>query len=136
MHNSKKEYTQRLDFLDQPKVHVWSVDVNKSAGRYEYVLVILSPENRVLDVLHFQAAMYLRPFVNGWYEQRLRSIKPGTSVEDIYRLLGKTVPVEYSQDKTGKWILTFSYQGAGPEFWIYEVDPVSGKVVNVWVSTM
>jgi hypothetical protein len=95
---------------------------------------MFSTGSRVLDVLTFGIPGHLRPLVDGWYEQRLRSIKPGTSVSEMHRLLGKEPPRDDFIDNTGRRVLTFVYQGAGPEFWVYETDATSGKVIKAWVS--
>jgi len=56
------------------------------------------------------------------------------SVDKLYRLVGEATPYRYRRDAGGKWLIEFSYQGAGPDFWLYEADAATGKILNVHVS--
>ena len=131
-------FARRLNFLSGQKVAVWFVDASTlhTEGGESYVIGVFSDDKKLTDLLHFRAALHLRPILRGTYAQRLESIKKGTNVDDLYRLLGEEMPYQYYRDKTGRWLVHFSYQGVGPDFWIYEADAASGTIVIVHVSAI
>ena len=129
-------YHRRLRFLHGQRAVVWLVDASTldTEGGKTYVIAVFSTDKKLTDLLHFRAALHLRPLVRGSYAQRLESIKKGMSVEDLYRLLGEDMPCRYYRDKGGTWKVEFSYQGAGPDFWIYEADAATGTITTASVS--
>ena len=129
---------RRLQFLFGQQVRVWLVDAKtlETEGGESYVIGVFSNEKKLTDLLHFRAAMHLRPIIRGTYAERLSSIKKGMSVDEMYRLLGEAMPYRYHRDKTGKWLINFSYQGAGSDFWIYDVDAASGTIVGAHGSSI
>src|ERR1043166_2238572 len=74
--------------------------------------------------------------VRGTYAERLRSIKKGLSVDELYRLIGAAMPYRYRRDAIGKWRVVLVYQGAGRDFWNFEADAASGTILNVSVSSI
>ena len=131
-------YRRRLDFLAGQRILVWVVDQStvQTEGGETYVLATFSPENGLTDLLTFRPALHLRPLVRSIYAERLESIRKGMSVDDIYRLLGEELPYRYYRDDTGRWMIHFSYQGVGPDFWIYEADAATGTIVDTGVSSI
>ena len=129
---------RRLPFLSGQRVRIWLVDAKTlvTEGGESYVIGVFSDEKKLTDLLHFRVAMHWRPIIRGTYAERLASVKKGMGVEEMYRLLGEAMPYRYYRDKTGKWLIHFSYQGAGPDFWGYDVDAASGTIVRADVSSI
>lgn len=131
-------YHRRLGFLHGQRATAWLLDASTldTEGGETYIIGVFSEDKKLTDLLCFKAALDLRPIVRGTYAQRLESIKKGMTVDDIYRLLGEEMPFRYYRDKPGGWTIEFSYQGTGPDFWIYEADAGSGIITKAWVSSI
>jgi hypothetical protein len=99
-------------------------------------LAVFSPDGGLTDLLRFEPQDRVFPLVRGTYAQRLASIKKGMSVDELYRLVGEAMPYRYRRDTRGKWLVEFSYQGAGPDFWIYEADAATGAILSVHLSAI
>jgi hypothetical protein len=125
----------RLDFLRGERVSAWLTGSLRQAEE-GYVLAVFSTDGKLTDLLRFEPQGRVFPLVRGTYAQRLASIKKDMSVDDLYQLVGEAMPYRYHRDSGGRWLVEFSYQGAGPDFWIYEADATTGKILSVHVSAI
>lgn len=126
---------QRLDFLRGQRCSAWLTGLprHESEG---YVVAVFSAANTLTDLLRFEPQDRVFPLVKGTYAERLRSIKKGMNVDELYRLIGATMPYSYFRDTSGKWRVRFSYQGFGPDFWGFDADAASGTILGVSVSSI
>ena len=120
----------RLDFLRGENVSAWLTGPQRRVEE-GYVLAVFSTDGKLTDLLRFEPQARVFPLVQGTYAQRLASIKKGMRVDELYRLVGETSPYRYRRDSGGRWLILFSYQGAGPDFWIYEADAATGTILSV-----
>jgi hypothetical protein len=125
----------RLDFLRAERVSAWLAGPIRQVGE-GYILGVFAADGKLTDLLRFEPQARVFPLVRGTYAQRLASIKKGMSVDELYRLVGEAMPYRYRRDAGGKWVIEFSYQGAGPDFWLYDADAATGKILSVHVSSI
>jgi len=125
----------RLRFLGSERILAWRTGPLRQVGE-GYILAVFSADGALTDLLRFEPQVRVFPLTRGTYAERLGSVKKGMNVDEVYRLVGETMPYRYRRDANGKWLVEFSYQGAGPDFYIYEADAATGTISSVLVSAI
>jgi hypothetical protein len=120
----------RGDWLIQCGVN-HPLDVNKAA----LLCALLSEGEGLKDMWLQEYSLGILPLKRGVYDARLRSVEVGSSVEDLYALLGERAPRSYTKDAQRKRIVDFRYRGFGRDCWDYTLDAGSGIVVRVNLTT-
>jgi|GEM_PF-1575031 len=77
----------------------------------------------------------LSPVVDGLYERNVRAVKPGDSIDTVYRLLGKRAGV-YFRGADTKWRVKFVYWAHRGRIFVIEADAAEGKVVRAGDGTI
>jgi hypothetical protein len=126
-------YSQFARCLGGEKTAIWAVDVpdwpTKGETDHFYIIAVFSEENKLSDLLTFKLPIGFSPLVEGTYAQRLKSIKVGMNVDDIYRLLGEKSPIRYYRDESKRWMVEFLYSGSSSSTVVeYQVDAATGVV--------
>ena len=125
-------YSQFAQCLVVGKTAIWAVDVpdwpTKGVTDHFYIIGAFSEENKLSDLLRFSTPIGFTPIVEGTYVQRLKSIKVGMNVDDIYRLLGEKSPIRYYRDKSKRWMVEFSYSSSSASTMEYQADAATGVI--------
>jgi hypothetical protein len=83
-------------------------------------------KTNLVDLLWYSAGE-IKPLVNGTYNRNLQSIRPGNSVETLYRLVGRR-PCDYFRSGNGKWQVKFIYPAYKGRQYLVEADASDGTV--------
>jgi hypothetical protein len=128
-------YSQFAQCLVAGKTAIWRVDINdwpikiKGIGDRFYIIAVFSDGNKLSDLLEFKLPIGFTPRIQGIYTQRLKSIKVGMNVDDIYRLLGQKSPVRYYRNNSKRWIVEFVYSGPSASTVVfYQADAATGEI--------
>lgn len=133
--NFLKEHSDRLIFLRNPEsVRVWLYD------KSTYVIAVWDESDfrsdRLIDLFTFRPREWLFPQIKGEYEDKLRSVKVGTTLADLQQLLGRITYGRYYQDSGGVWRVELEYYGVDSEVWAFEFDAGKGVLSKVSFLTM
>lgn len=127
--NSNSQFAQ---CLSGEETSIWAVDVpnwpTKGVTDHFYIIAVFSEQNKLSDLLTFKLPIGFTPLIEGTYAQRLKSVKVGMNVDDIYRLLGEKSPIRYYRDKSKRWMVEFSYSSSSASTMEYQADAATGVI--------
>ena len=126
-------YSQFAQCLRGEKIVIWAVDIpdwpTKGVTDHFCIIAVFSEEKKLSDLLTFKLPIGFSPLVEGTYSQRLKSIKVGMNVDDIYRLLGEKLPFRYYRDESKRWMVAFYYSGSSSSTVVeYQADAATGII--------
>jgi hypothetical protein len=114
------------DPLKDGRVVVWTDDKKTYLGWPMYVFGTFSKEGKLVDLIGSHYG-YTIPLINGTYAKRVVSLRKGMSVTEMYGLVGTQKPT-YKENKDGKWIVEFTYNGYPGQFYHVEADAATGII--------
>ena len=127
-------FSQILPNIDCGYKTVW-VEDGMTNELPSYFIGYFSSESKLIDLLKINGT-YLVPLIQGVFAKRLRTIKAGMNVEQLYELVGKRHP-EYDNSRSGKkWLVRFEYMDVATHFIKVEADAGSGTILRVWDGTI
>jgi len=77
----------------------------------------------------------LTPVVDGFFGRNVRAVKPGDSMDTVYRLLGKRSG-EYFRGANSKWRVKFVYWAYRGRIFVIEADAAEGQVIRAGDGTI
>ena len=91
-------------------------------------------KTNLVDAFSFKEGS-LTPVVDGVFGRNIRSIKPGDSMDTVYRLLGKRSG-DYFRGANSKWRVKFVYWTYRGRIFVIEADAAEGQVIRIGDGTI
>jgi len=132
----KYPFRDLLPEVDARAVTEWRTSHVQPDGWPEVLFTIFcdARKTNLVDAFWFKGGT-LTPVVDGLFERKLRAVKPGDSIEAIFRALGKR-DAEYFRGSDGKWRVRFIYWAHRGRIFVIEADAAEGRVLRVGDGTI
>jgi len=132
----KYPFKELLPNVDPSAVTEWQTAEAGPAGWPEVLFTIFSDSNKtnLVDAFWFRDGRMV-PVVYGLFDRNVRAVKPGESIEVVFRVLGKR-EAEYFRGSDGRWRVRFIYWAYGGRIFVIECDAGEGKVLYAGDGTL
>ena len=132
----KYPFQNLLPDVNPSVVTEWRTTALRPDGWPEVVFAVFTDARKtnLVDAFWFKDRGLI-PVVGGLFDQSVRAVKPGDSIEAVYRLLGKR-NAEYFRSSDGKWRVKFIYWAHRGRIFVIEADAAEGRVLRAGDGTI
>jgi hypothetical protein len=132
----KHPFRDLLPEVNARAVTEWRTSHVQPDGWPEVLFTIFADASKtnLVDAFWFKDGN-LTPAVDGLFGRNVRAVKPGDSIEAIFRVLGKR-NAEYFRGSDGKWHVKFIYWAHRGRIFVIEADAAEGRVVRAGDGTI
>jgi len=132
----KYPFRDLLPEVNASAVTEWRTSHVQPGGWPEVLFTIFADASKtnLVDAFWFRDGD-LTPVVDGLFERNVRAVKPGDSIESVFRVLGKR-DAEYFRGSDGKWRVRFIYWGYRGRIFVIEADAAEGRVLRAGDGTI
>jgi hypothetical protein len=116
-----------LEWRSESSEHQWPMIV--------FALFSDARKTNLVDALLYNSGPGVMPLVDGPYNRKVLEIKPGETMEMVFKELGRR-DCEYFKDKDGKWRVRVLYHTCEGRCILYEAEAASGVILRVWDGTI
>ena len=135
-HLDKYPFRNLLPEVNPRVVTEWRTGHLRPDGWPEVLFAVFADASKtnLVDAFWFKDGS-LTLVVDGLYGRNVRAVKPGDSIDTVYRLLGKRAG-EYFRGADGKWRVKFVYWAHRGRIFVIEADAAEGKVIRAGDGTI
>lgn len=125
-----------LPEVNPSTVTEWQTEELRPDGWPEILFTFFSDASKtnLVDAFWFKDGR-VRPVIHGLFGRNVRAVKPGDSIESVFRVLGKR-DAEYFRGSDGKWRVRFVYWAHGGRIFVIECDAAEGRVLYAGDGTI
>jgi hypothetical protein len=129
-------FAQWVPWTNRAHVLEWR---SESSGR-QWPMVVFglfsdARKTNLVDALLYMDDQYLLPLVDGPYSRKVLAVKPGETMEKVFKELGRR-DCQYYKDKDGKWRVRVLYHTYKGNLIFYEAEAATGIILRVWDGTI
>jgi len=127
---SEDAFSKMLCFLAPEKCIAWTDQNPRPNGWPTYMVAVFSDKNRtnLVDLIRVRDGDKA-PLLPGSYERSLETIKPGTTIKDMYSRIGVR-DCEYYLKEGNTWCVRFVYFGYRNAIFVYEATAATGVIFS------
>jgi hypothetical protein len=112
---------------------------SESSGHHGWPMIVFAlfsddRKTNLVDALLYNGGDGVQPLVDGPYSRKVLAIKPGETMEAVFKELGRRDCEYYIKD--GKWRVRVTYRTCDGRFISYEAEAATGVILEVWDGTI